>query len=347
MSAVEDLRRAREQMELEKAMEAAKKAERERDKLAESFVMQFGPALMDELGMQPGHSGRYPFVTLNYRGCSRRWDKAGYGDAYIATSNSLAEWMDKIDVEMARWDEEREVARHRVVGMERNGFALNLEMDAVGRYRLREFDDVREALARWEARRQAAEDQEKHERRAAIKADLQGFVAAIKTARSAMTREALREVAEWRERHQYSDYQCRFRVVAKRLDAALEDGWEWMRLTDEACEAKRAQAEREAFRPFVFYRAYYGIVAQDGGEMFVETQSIDALHEPPVMCIGSHIWYGVWQPVRGVPPVDLIHLVKVEHVAVTSVEELPGWCPKRETEWGKIRVAPEGAEGTG
>jgi hypothetical protein len=337
MSAIEELRKARAQAEQDKAREAAEKAERQKEKLYQDFALQFGQALMDELEAQPGHSGRYPFVTLTYRGRSRRWDKGGGGDAYIATPASLAEWIDKVDAEMVKWAEKRDEARLRVVEMELNGFALNMEMDAVEGYRLREFADVREALGRYEAKCRTEAEREKHERRAAIKLDVQNFASRISAALCAKTREELREIAECRERHEYPDYPRHVRVVARRLESALEDGWERMRKADELREAQRAQAEREAFRPFVFYRVHYGVVAHDDEETFVETRSIDALYHPD----GNT--FGAWMPVRGYP-VELTHLVMVEHVAVTSVEELPGWCPKVETEWGSIRVAPDDAK---
>jgi hypothetical protein len=150
-------------------------------------------------------------------------------------------------------------------------------------------------------------------------------------------RAELEKIASWDEYTVFEEdlyFEEDTRVIPLIQDELQSAKQYWLE-KEEAIEKKRLAKAQEHFSPFSFYRVHYGVVASDGPETYVQTQSFRTLHPEPTN--------GWWQPILDRPPVKIAHLAKIERIDVTAPDEVPGWCPTVETEWGYIYVPPENA----
>jgi hypothetical protein len=132
-------------------------------------------------------------------------------------------------------------------------------------------------------------------------------------------------------------------LASERFIELMEREQEAKRKNSELVKGRELEIWREALReaeqkrrmfPFKWYKMWYGIVANsDDGEKFVSEECIRVLKDAPDVD-------GYYTTLNGFK-VKPLHMTRIDRMSTDAVES---WMPQVETEFGLVRVPPEGAE---
>ncbi len=319
MNAIEALR---EQVRVKEEARVERGREKEAQLIAEMrerWVAELSEEVLEELGAELGVGT----VRLHYRGRE-------YTGLYPKGARvKVLDWIEKVD----RWHEKREKERVLIVPKleecQSDYEIRQLERREIKKYQLMDFEDVRRVL---EAARARIAEREAEETRRGVEE---------REERRKMLLNKVRAAASWAEWREIQDTGLRIRKFLSddEFGQALEELEKRLVAADEEREALREQAESKVFWPFRYYKVTYGVIAEDedaGGERYVDTVVFCSLSDGP----GKDGW---WVTVGG-NMIRPVHVVMVEMEPVLVAEDLPYWCPRRDTKWGEIRVPPENAE---
>lgn len=306
-----------------------------------------GTELMQALGVTVRLDGRYPVITLRYRGKRKEWRQ----QVVNAPKLEIAKWMEEVDAQLERYAEDR--ARQRKDLLFHIDHDLRAGRGSVYRYRyngheqtatkwdLLEDDEVSAALAAYLERVLQYEAEEAREER--LKAEKKAEERRIERARLLKLAETAQTWDELRPLTAAVDPGCHYGYPEFYDDAELTEAWraavERVERLEEEREVNRLKEQERCFVPFYYYRVTYAIAAFDSERGWcADTGSFDSLKGLP----DRDDW---WYPVRpGRGPVRVAHLVKVERLEVQSVGDIPPWAPTVNTDYGPIKGLPEGAE---
>lgn len=335
MSALADLRSVVAEQKRRKEEELEAYAQQKQREKFEQFKREVNgrcsPELLLELQAE-FHDANPPYLTLTYRGHSHSWD---LGDSFISTlPHSIVGWVNQVDGLIAEEERIRLEIKESVVQTLDNAqsaYQVEVVKETIEKYRLMEFPTVYEAM---QATMERVEEIYQQEHDAACKAI------------EALLDEVLEMQLEvgWASRLEnierdlgHMDYNLLGQALVDEILDAIEATRERLNKEYEQREARRIQAQAEAFYPFYFYRIHYALVVLEDDEQYVGTHSIHSLSPDP----DEDGWY---TDVQYNQRQRLKHVCRVEQFSISEPDNILFWCPTRETEWGTIRIPPPGAE---
>jgi hypothetical protein len=263
---------------------------------------QLPVALLDELQAEFVSRTGGPTLILHYRG--KQYSKC---QLYELTTAKIVDWTEQVDRDIAERERKRAAAHDRLTNSISHAGSFRALLQLRTDVKNLQFDDLTPALDAREAELHAARD-----------AEIAQVVAQVEAA----TDHSVLEKIKW-------DYPNNPQVM-EALDAARQR----LHQATAEREERRLQAQQAAFFSYRVWQLEYGIVAEDNGENWVETDSIFTTEPQPngqgffVKPSGQLVY--IFNPVKATP-LDIVEPSYMQPDNSTWVE----------TEWGHIRIPPD------
>jgi dihydroxyacetone kinase DhaKLM complex PTS-EIIA-like component DhaM len=309
------------------------KRQQDLERLRQKVAARCVPELLEELGAKFYVNGLSPFLQLTYRERSHSW--RGNSDFVDGLPRSVVGWVERVETQISKEERARSERRETIfqdLATAQNEVRLDVLKKNIEKYGLIEVPEIEGALRATVERLAEIQRQEEEAVHRSAEELLTRTLAMIEPVPGwGRTLEAIECELNRLDFNLVSDG-----LVIEILDA-LEAANERLERESVRIEARRRQAQVEAFWPFQYYEIVYGIVAEDEvGDRYLETNSFDTLNPTP----DEDGWYMTTYGRR----VKSLNVCLVWQNTVDDPHVLPSWCPREETEVGQIRVPPPDAE---
>jgi hypothetical protein len=339
MSALADLRVVVAEQKRRKQEELAAEKRRWRGEKLGQFMREVTNRCLPELLMELqadflpyDDSVDKPHLILTYRGHSETfWSDTSF---ILNLPHSIVDWVNQVDVLIAEKERLRlEMKKAMVQALDDAQSAYQVEQakTTIEKHGLMEFPSVYDAMQAAMERVAAIRRQEEEEAcKAAEYLLTEVLEMSLETGWASRLEDIERDLC-------HMDYNLLGQALVTEILDAIEATNTRLNKEYEQREARRIQAQAEAFHPFYYYRIHYALVVLEDDDQFVGTHSIHSLSPDP----DEDGWY---VDVHYKQRQRLSHVCRVEQFVISEPDNIPFWCPTRETEWGVIRVPPANAE---
>jgi hypothetical protein len=318
MSAIDQLRSEVEFLQEQRRQVEERVVQEKVAALRQHWENEVGAALLDELQAE----FTVECVKLTYRGKTWQFDDGSRRWQYYAKGEVVLDWIDSVDA----WYVDRGEWKVRVLEALADCTVISDWISS----RIRDWDLGEDAEV-------AAAFVAAEERIAKAKADRERQAKAEQEARIREVIAELETVTEFPlPEHLYDHVPYSISSVPE-IKEAYAQARERAAAAEAEREAQRVILQANVFEPFAYYRVYYARAEEDG-ERCVDWQTLDSLTDT---CDDD----GWWRSVGAYePPVRLAYVFKVERIEVREPDQMPNWCRGHRTEFGPVRLVPEGAE---